>query len=174
MPSLASATTYPGICLFEGTNISEGRGTREPFLRIGAPWLDTGLILQGLTAEGLPGLSFRPLTFTPESIEKMSLYPKYEGRTCRGLELIVTDREAFVPFRTALSLLRIITQTHPDSMVWKPSHFDRLCGTDRIRTMIRGGRTVDQIEQTWADELDRFRAIRKKYLLYTDSHPESE
>ena len=170
MPSLAAATTYPGICLFEGTNISEGRGTMEPFLRIGAPWIDPGLILQGLTKEDLPGISIRPVSFTPHTLEGTAPYPKYEGQNCRGLELIVMDRDRFLPFHTALSLLRIIMHTHPDSMQWKPSHFDRLCGTDKIRKMILNGYPVDQIEKTWAEELDRFRTRRLKYLLYDDAH----
>ena len=168
MPSLETATVYPGICLLEGTNLSEGRGTPEPFEKIGAPWLDPHVILQDLSETDLEGVTFRPITFTPRSIPGAAPHPKFEGRGCRGLELVVTDRDRFRPFRTALALLRAISKTHGDSLHWRSGHFDRLCGTDQVRKMIIDGKSLDEMETVWTGELARFRELSMQYLLYRE------
>jgi uncharacterized protein YbbC (DUF1343 family) len=166
MPDLNVATVYPGMCLFEGTNISEGRGTYEPFLRIGAPWFlnDNFTTINKLIE--LPGVLFGPITFTPKSIPEMSPNPKYKDEMLTGISLSITDRTKFRPYLTGIQLVQHLFRLNPKSFKWRERHFDRLCGTDKVRRFIIEGRKISDIKEWMDKDILPFLKIRKKYLLY--------
>ena len=156
MPSLASATHYPGTCLFEGTNLSVGRGTDAAFQQIGAPWLDADAVVARLDAGSHPGVRFEPVAFTPRSPGD----GKFGGIEVPGIRFVVTDRETYDPVRAAVAALLEIRRAHPDSLEWRVSHFDRLAGTDRLRTLIL------EVVAPWDAQRARFRALAAPHLLY--------
>lgn len=162
MPSLESATHYPGTCLFEGTNLSVGRGTAAAFQQIGAPWLDNEELVRRARALGLAGVEFEPVTFVPERPGD----GKFGGEVVRGVRLVTVDRDSYDPTVTAVALLIEIQRLHPDRLTWGASHFDRLAGTDRIRKQVVAGATLAEITGGWGAEVEEFREVRAKYLLY--------
>jgi uncharacterized protein YbbC (DUF1343 family) len=162
IPSLATATVYPGMCLIEGTNISEGRGTTQPFEMIGAPWLDGYRLAEDLTALNLPGVLFRPAGFTPT-------FSKYQGEACLGIQVHVTNRRRFEPVRTALHILAIVKKNHPDKFQWRESAIDRLSGSDMLRKSIDSGTPVAEILAAWQPPLQNFDTQRRRYFLYPGS-----
>jgi uncharacterized protein YbbC (DUF1343 family) len=166
MPDLKVATVYPGMCLFEGTNISEGRGTYEPFLRIGAPWfLNDNFTMINKLIE-LPGVLFGPITFTPKSIPEMSPNPKYKDEMLTGISLSITDRTKFRPYLTGIQLVQHLFRLNSKSFKWRERHFDRLCGTSKVRRFIIDGRKISEIKEWMDKDVLPFLKIRKKYLLY--------
>ena len=123
-PELATITTaalYPGFCLLEGTNLSEGRGTVRPFELVGAPWLESEALATRLNALQLPGVRFRPQVFTPNA-------DKFSSQACRGLQIHVLDRDRFSTLPVVLHLLRETIRLHPGKLEWREAHFDRLPG----------------------------------------------
>ncbi|MBW3552505.1 MAG: DUF1343 domain-containing protein [Gemmatimonadetes bacterium] len=162
MPSLASATHYPGTCLFEGTNLSVGRGTPAAFQHIGAPWLDADLLARSLNDRALPGVRFEAVTFTPEAPGD----GKFPGETVAGLRFVATDRDRYDPTVAAIAALIEIRRAHPDTLRWNVAHFDRLAGTDRVRLAIVGGAGLDEIVGSWPAQVERFERRRAAYLLY--------
>ena len=162
MPSLESAVLYPGTCLFEGTNLSVGRGTPIAFQVLGAPWLEPAKIIEQVRASGIAGVDVVDTTFTP-------LAPtdgKYAGVALRGIRMRVTDRERFDAPRFAVALLAALRATHAASFQFRPSHFDRLAAGPELRAALEAGRSAPEIWATWDAELVRFREARKKYLIY--------
>ncbi len=162
MPTPDTALVYPGMVLLEGTNLSEGRGTTRPFETIGAPYIDADALAARMNALALPGVRFRPVHFTPT-------FSKHAGVACAGVQLHVTDRGAFRPVRTALSLLATIRQLHPEQFAFlegEPPFFDKLAGNDWVRRALLRGETPQAIEQRWQPALRRFEALRRRYLLY--------
>ena len=162
MPSLESATHYPGTCLFEGTNLSVGRGTEAAFQQIGATWLDSDALVGRLQAQHIPGVRFEALRFTPHQPGD----DKFPEQEVRGVRFVTTDRAAYDPARTAIAALVEIRALHPDSLRFQAAHFDRLAGTDQVRQQLLAGRSAAEITAPWAAQLQRFDAIRRKYLLY--------
>lgn len=163
MPSLESAMHYPGTCLFEGTNISVGRGTEIAFQVLGAPWLDPGRVLRRAGSEdALAGVSIVPTTFIPRDPTD----GKYDGRVVRGLRLRVTDRARYDPTRVAVTLLAAVHAEHADSLRFRDRGFDRLAAGPALREAILAGRSPAEIWGVWDGDLARFRALRAKYLLY--------
>lgn len=162
MPDLESATHYPGICLFEGTNLSVGRGTDRPFQQIGAPWLEAEAITARLSSRELPGVRFEAVTFTPRGADDA----KYDDQRVRGIRLRVTDRAVYDPTTTAIALLLEVRKSAGAEWAWRTESFDRLAGTDRVRLAIEAGAAPDEITGAWADDLKRFAAMRDSYLLY--------
>jgi len=162
MPSVESAAHYPGTCLFEGTNVSTGRGTDRAFQQIGAPWIDHEALARSLTEYRIPGLRVEPVTFTPRAPGD----GKFGGQTVRGVRLHVEDPATYDPTITGIALVYEIHRLHPDRLTWRVSHFDRLAGTDRVRTGILAGRTVEEITAHWPAQLTTFRARAAPYLLY--------
>jgi uncharacterized protein YbbC (DUF1343 family) len=162
MPSVEAAAHYPGTCLFEGTNLSVGRGTDRAFEQIGAPWLDHQALAERLTAYDLPGVEFIPVTFTPRSPGD----GKFGGQAVRGIRLRVTDRERYDPAIAGIALVVEIHRLHSDRLQWHVRHFDRLAGTDRVRQAVLAGRSVDHITADWAAQVAAFRAAAEPYLLY--------
>ncbi len=166
MPTPDTALVYPGTCLLEGTNVSEGRGTTTPFKCLGAPWVDGHRLAAALNERELPGVRFRPVTFVPCA-------SKYQGQTCEGVYLHVTDREVFRPLRVGLHIIAAIRAFWPDKFSWlgtswegRPPHFDLLIGNDWVRQEIDAGVPVSEIINRWQGTLSSFLLRRKRYLIY--------
>ena len=152
---------YPGLCLFEGTNLSVGRGSDAPFEQIGAPWLDTAAVLRAVRAAGLPGVEFAGVGFTPTRPGD----GKYADTLLAGIRLRVTDRLAYDPTVTAVHLLAAIRRRHGAEFAWIPAHFDRLAGTTRLR---EAGTEPRTIVSGWTAERERFLARRRAALVYPE------
>ena len=171
LPTVDSALAFAGMALFEGTNVSEGRGTTRPFELIGAPFVD-GRLAEALRAARLPGVTFREAWFRPT-------FDKYRDTTVSGVQLYVTDRKTFAPVRTAIEILVRMRALYPQ-FAWSENgghHWiDNLWGSTRLRQAIDAGLSADQIVGAYEDERQRFVAVRAKYLLYptTGSSPTAE
>jgi uncharacterized protein YbbC (DUF1343 family) len=168
MPDLESAMHYPGTCLFEGTNLSVGRGTSLAFQLVGAPWLDTAAVLRKLREAGggmrdaLRGVEVAAVTFTPDSPTD----GKYGGVALRGVRLRVTDRTRYDPTKTAVALLAALRAVHRDSLRFNERSFDRLAAGSDLRRALVAGRSPAAIARAWEPALARFRRARAAYLLY--------
>ena len=161
MPDLETAAVYPGLCLLEGTNVSEARGTAMPFRQFGAPWIDSKLLAKRLNALNLPAMRFEPVRFTPTS-------SKYQGRECHGVRILVTDRDRLTPYSCGVRIVNEICRIYPDQLKWRVAHFDRLCGTSKIRSAITNHSSLDILQTKWQKELEFFIKIRAGYLIYPD------
>ena len=168
MPTLETATVYPGGCLIEGTNLSEGRGTTRPFEMIGAPYVDGNVLAEALNKANLPGVFFRPVSFEPT-------FQKHAGRVCNGVFPFVIDRDDFRPVYTYLQLIATARALSPDEFDWRrePYEFeedrlaiDLLFGTDQVRKAIEAGISPVEIAAGWRDDESVFRARREPFLLY--------
>lgn len=168
MPARSTALVYPGSCLFEGTNLSEGRGTTRPFELVGAPWLDAERAAEAANGLGLPGVAFRPHSFRPA-------FQKHAGELCGGVQLHVTDERAFRPFETGLRLLAALRDLDPVSFRWRTERYefredvpavDLLAGTRRFRDLVDRGEPLDPWIATFAADLLRFAPSRERALLY--------
>jgi uncharacterized protein YbbC (DUF1343 family) len=161
MPDLETAAIYPGLCLLEGTNVSEGRGTVMPFRQFGAPWIDSKLLAGRLNALNLPAIRFEPVHFKPTS-------SKYRGRECHGVRILVSDRGRLEPYSGGIIIVNEIYRMYPDQFEWRTRHFDRLCGTSKVRNAIMSGSSLDALRNQWQAKLTSFKKIREKYLIYRD------
>ena len=166
LPTLFSATVYPGTCLLEGSNVSEGRGTQMPFLIFGAPWIETGRLSQQLNQLNLAGIHFSDTLFTPVAIPGMAENPKYQDTLCMGIKVSITDREKYVPYRSGIHIVKTIHDLYPEYFSWRARHFDLLCGSDQVRLAIENGTNIDNLISSWQEPLDKFIRVREKYLLY--------
>lgn len=169
IPDEETALIYPGTCLFEGTNISEGRGTLEPFKVIGAPWANGTALAAALNAYDLPGVAFEPVQFTPRSIQGMASSPKMEGRILNGVRVKVTNSLVVRPFELGIFMLATFYKQAPRSV--KPTFFNRswlanLAGTDRLYQDLISGKEPVQVVQAFHEEVARFSQQRAPYLLY--------
>ncbi|MGH7612810.1 MAG: exo-beta-N-acetylmuramidase NamZ family protein [Gemmatimonadales bacterium] len=165
MPSLESAWHYPGICLFEGTNLSVGRGTGFAFQVVGAPWLDPVALLdrlRGQAGDALAGVAVTIDSFTPRAPTD----GKYDGVLVRGLRFRATDRAAYDPTRLAAAVLAALVAGHPSPFQFRPESFDRLAGGPSLRAALEAGRPARDVWRTWEEPLARFRQMRAKYLVY--------
>lgn len=159
--SIEALYHYPGLCLFEGTALSVGRGTEQPFTQIGAPWLDTTRVLDRVRSAGLPGVRFRGVAFTPRDPGDGKL-----GDTLvAGIRLEVADRARYDPTRTAVHLLEAIITIHEEKIGFFPAHFDRLAGTDRLRLALMRGVPAAQLMWDWSEGIEAFRVHRAGVLL---------
>lgn len=168
MPTLDTATVYPGMCLLEGTNLSEGRGATRPFEIFGAPFIDPEYLIKALKTFRLSGVLFRPLYFQPT-------FQKYRGEVCGGSQIHVTDRNRFKPFKTGVAILKAVHDLYPDDFRWKGPPYeyetvrmpiDILAGTDRLRRDIEEGGDIKDMEEWWEEERKGFEKVRRRYLLY--------
>ncbi|MFE0173968.1 exo-beta-N-acetylmuramidase NamZ domain-containing protein [Streptomyces sp. NPDC059002] len=156
MPTPDTALAYGGTCLFEGTNLSEGRGTTRPFELLGAEGIDRAWAA-ALGRIDLPGVHFREAYFSPT-------FSKFQGRTVGGVQLHVHDRESYDPVRTGIALL-VTAKRAWSGFAWRDDHWiDRLTGSARVRTSIDAGADTDEVTGAWQDDLTRFRALRRRYL----------
>jgi uncharacterized protein YbbC (DUF1343 family) len=157
--SLAALTSYPGTVYFEGTNLTEGRGTDRPFEQIGAPWLRASEIVAAMHALRLPGVRFEAVT--------MAVAPKaakFPGETIAGIRFVVTDRQAYRPVRTALLLIDAIKRRQPAQFAWGPS-IDRLTGSDKVRRAIDAGQLAPLLDE-WDRDAGDFKRGVEPFLLY--------
>ncbi len=166
MPHLSTATLYPGMCLLEGVNVSEGRGTPLPFEVVGAPWLDGYALAQALNRLALPGVRFRPTHFVPSA-------SKHAGLTCQGVQVHVTDRRAFRPVETGLHVVAACRTLAPErfeflasSWEGRPPHFDLLTGDAAIREGLAAGASVADLVSGWPAIAAAFEQARRPHLLY--------
>ncbi|MFB6629870.1 exo-beta-N-acetylmuramidase NamZ domain-containing protein [Streptomyces sp. NPDC056362] len=158
MPTADTALVYSGTCLFEGTNLSEGRGTTRPFELLGAEGIDRRWA-EAANALGLPGVRFREAYFAPT-------FSKFQGKTVGGVQLHVHDRGSFDPVRTGIGLL-VTARSSWSGFAWRADRWiDKLTGSTRVRTLIDAGAGVDEVVGAWQTDLAAFRAVRKGYLLY--------
>jgi uncharacterized protein YbbC (DUF1343 family) len=174
MATVYTATVYPGMCLVEGTNLSEGRGTTHPFEFFGAPWLEPFKLADRLNGLDLPGIRFRPHFFLPT-------FHKHMGRVCGGVELHVTNRWEFEPYRTGLWCVKVARDMNPDAFDWRREEYefvtdrlaiDLLAGSSRYREIVESGGDVDEWVAEWEDELREFAQRRERFLLYRSTNPD--
>jgi len=168
MPTTDTALVYPGMCLIEGTELSEGRGTTRPFELAGAPYLDGHRLAADLAAMQLPGVMFRPTVYTP-------MFHKFHGKACGAVQLHVTNPETFRPYRTGVAFLKACYDQSPASFRWRSKAYefvdsipaiDLLTGGDAIRTGIESGASLDDLAARWPRDEGEFAAERADYLLY--------
>jgi uncharacterized protein YbbC (DUF1343 family) len=168
MPTVDTAFVYPGLCLVEGTNLSEGRGTTRPFEIVGAPFLDGYRLATALNEAGLPGVRFRPLSFRP-------MFHKFAGHSCGGVQLHVTDRATFRPYRTGIALLRAAAGQAPGAFRWRTEAYefvaerpaiDLLTGSDAVRRGIDAGASLAEITAAFQPFEREFAERRSASLLY--------
>jgi len=168
MPTTDTALVYPGMCLVEGTELSEGRGTTRPFELAGAPYLDGHRLAMDLAAMRLPGVMFRPAVYTP-------MFQKHHGKPCGGIQLHVTNPETFRPYRTGVAFLKACYDQSPAAFRWRDKAYefvdtipaiDLLAGNDALRTGIEAGVSLDDLAARWPRDEGDFAAERAEYLLY--------
>lgn len=166
MKTLSTAIVYPGTCLFEGTNVSEGRGTDHPFEYIGAPWIDGDSLAKTLNDSRLRGVHFEPVHFTPVADSIAAPNPKYEGQYCGGVYLRVSDRSRYHPVEGALTALEVIHQLYPSRFLLRKEGFDRLAGQRSVGESL--GKTVSRPTTLFIRDsnLRIFEKLRSQYLLY--------
>ncbi|MYL50611.1 DUF1343 domain-containing protein [Halobacillus litoralis] len=165
MPTVDTAFVYPGAALIEGTNVSEGRGTTQPFELIGAPFINSTDLAAEMNAYNLPGVKFRAASFTPS-------FSKHAGNLSNGVQIHVIDREEFNAVETGVYLVKTIHDMYPEDFEFRAensagvSFFDLLVGNGWIREAIENGESVEDMKDRWEDELKDFNKVRKYYLLY--------
>jgi uncharacterized protein YbbC (DUF1343 family) len=169
MPSPATALVYPGQVIWEGTNISEGRGTCLPFELFGAPFFEYDQILRkAKNSADLPGCFLRPLIFEPTS-------NKWAGQACSGFQIHITDQATFRPYRTSLALLQAVMLLYPEAFQYKKPPYeyeherlpmDLIIGDRQIRQALEQGESIMDMEKSWQDDLDDFDKLRQEVFLY--------
>ncbi len=161
MPSAESALHYAGTCLFEGTNISVGRGSPLPFQQIGAPWLDGNALAARLNAYGLAGVRFDPVAFTPEDVAGR----RFAGTRVYGVRF-VANGDGYDPTHATVAAIIEARSMSGDEWEWRSAHFDRLAGSDALRLGIEDGLELETLLRGWDDDLQAFEVMRAKYLIY--------
>jgi uncharacterized protein YbbC (DUF1343 family) len=168
MPTLDTAIVYPGTVLFEGTLLSEGRGTTRPFELVGAPGVEAERFARDMNALGLPGVFFRPAVFEPT-------FQKHAKQTCGGCQVHVTDRRTFKPVLTGAALIATFHRARPGQPLWRQPPYeyehdklpiDILAGSSQFREQVEAGATAARMAESWRADEDAFRALRGPYLLY--------
>jgi uncharacterized protein YbbC (DUF1343 family) len=159
LPTLDSATVYPGQVMIEGTNLSEGRGTTKPFEFFGAPWIDGFVLAKKLNDLHLPGVKFREVWFTPT-------FSKFAGTNCGGCQLHVTDRDRYQSVATTLAILSVVKQTYGSQLEFHAQYFDKVLGTSSVRQALERGEPVERMVEGFKPGLKEFARLREPYLLY--------
>jgi len=164
IPSNIIAALYPGMCLFEAVNISEARGTMRPFEQFGAPWIDKDKLADLMNDYALPGIYFRPVSYTPVSIPDAAMRCKYLGERVHGLELIITDREKLRPVQVMVYLFSTLRQYYPDQFAFR-TNLERLIGISGFRTSIMNARQPQVVLGEWEQGIREFDQLRQKSLI---------
>ena len=168
IPTFDTTTVYPGAVLFEGTNVSEGRGTTRPFELIGAPWIVAERFAEGMNRRELPGVFFRPALFEPT-------FQKHAGKGCAGCQIHMLDRRTFRPVEAGVALLEAFRAADPDQFGWKPPPYeyefekmpiDCLAGSNSLRQQIDAGVPAKEIARSWDAPVAAFKKVRERFLLY--------
>lgn len=166
IPNFETALVYPGTCLIEGTNISEGRGTFEPFVTIGSPFINADDVIREFKKYGHAGIKLSKVTFTPQEIPNMAAKPKFSGVKCNGIKITVSDRNELKPVEFGITLISILNKLYKSKFEFKTKSFDLLAGNSSIRLQIENGIEPALIISSYKKELEDFKLIRNKYLLY--------
>jgi len=161
MPTLDTATVYPGQVYLEGTNLSEGRGTTRPFELFGAPWIDGPRLADRLNRLDLPGVRFREAWFTPS-------FSKFQGQPCGGCQMHVIDRAHFRPFQTTLRIFATVREMHPGRLEFHAEYFDQIIGSARVRETLEKNEDITALMESFAGDVIDFAKRRKAYLLYPE------
>jgi uncharacterized protein YbbC (DUF1343 family) len=168
IPTLDSATVFPGTVHFEGTQLSEGRGTTRPFELVGAPYVEAEEYARRLNELDLRGVFFRSCIFRPT-------FQKHGGTSCGGVQIHVTDRNVFEPVMAGVAMVKVAHDLYPKEFRWKEppyeyvydrNPFDVIAGTSSIRQAIEQGTATEDIQKNWNEGLDGFRRVRETYLIY--------
>ena len=168
MPTVDTALVYPGMCLFEGTNLSEGRGTTRPFEIFGAPWLDGEKLAQDLAREGIEGVAFRPCSFTPT-------WDKHKGQRCHGVQAHILEPRRLQPVRLGVAAIVHARAQDPARFRWRTERYefvedkpaiDLLTGSDAFRQSIEAGKNTQELCSMWDAERAKYLKAREKVLLY--------
>ena len=168
IPTLDSATVFPGTVHLEGTRMSEGRGTTRPFEIIGAPYVKASEFARRLNSYGLLGVNFRPSNFLPT-------FQKHAGTVCGGVQIHVVEREQFEPVKTGVAILRVCMDLYADDFQWKEppyeyvfdqNPFDVIAGTDELRKALQSGDALEKITDSWKQNEAAFESERAPFLLY--------
>jgi uncharacterized protein YbbC (DUF1343 family) len=155
--SLTEAMLYPGVGWLESTNLATGRGTDTPFERVGAPWVDPVAFAEALRATGVPGARFVPIWFVPRERQ-------YKGERCGGVQILIADWKAFDPIKLGLALAVTLKALYPGK--WNPEGVLPMLGDRASYRALLEGRGIHEIESLWRDELQMFRRVRARYLIY--------
>lgn len=161
-----TALVYPGTCLLEGTNISEGRGTEFPFLQIGSPFLNSEEVIERLNSLKVDGAELQAVTFIPEDIEAMATNPKFKDYNCNGIKLKITDPYKFEPVKYGVKLLYVLIKLYGDKIKFIEASFDRLAGQSTLREQLLNKVEPDKIFTSWQTDLTKFKNKRNQYLIY--------
>lgn len=168
MPTVETSVVFPATVYFEGTQVSEGRGTTKPFELVGAPYIDADELAEELGKLKLAGVTFRAVNFLPT-------FQKHAGKTCGGVFLHVTDRRIFEPVITGIALVKTIYDLYTNDFKWKippyeyvydKNPFDVISGTENTRKFIENGASLESIKLSWQEDVSNFLELRKKYLIY--------
>ena len=168
IPTIDTAVVYPGTVLFEGTNVSEGRGTTRPFELVGAPWIEAEAFTDRMNGLDLPGVKFRPAVIEPT-------FHKHAKASCGGCQIHVVDRETFRPVEAGVALIAAFREADPRQFAWRdPPYeyeheklpFDILAGSSELREQIEDGVSARDIAESWDAPIKEFEKLRKKFLLY--------
>ncbi len=168
MPTVDTAVVFPGTVFFEGTKVSEGRGTTRPFEFVGAPYIHSAVFAEVLETLELPGVTFRPTSFIPT-------FQKYQNEVCNGVFVHVTGRDIYEPVITGVAMVKTIFDMYPNDFGWKSTPyeyvydrnpFDVIAGTTRLRESFERGEGIDEIKESWRGDEQKFSTMRKKYLIY--------
>ncbi len=161
-----TALVYPGICLLEATNISEGRGTQTPFITIGAPWIDAALLLEKLQAQQANGVKMDTVSYVPADLPGTAMNPRYEGERCHGLSFYVDDPAVFPAVELGIRLLTSIRQLYPEKLSINEQTMNRLSGNAHIFAALTRGDSAESIITHCRQSVENFVKLREKYLLY--------
>jgi uncharacterized protein YbbC (DUF1343 family) len=168
IPTIDTCVVFPATVYLEGTELSEGRGTTKPFELNGAPYIDGKAWVEALTAFNFPGVKFRHAYFEP-------WFSEFAGETCGGVQIHVTNREAFTPVIVGVAMVKTAYDMYPEHFQWRQNDYeyefgrnpmDIVCGTDKIRKQIESGVSLNEIEADWATGLSEFKELRKSFLIY--------
>jgi uncharacterized protein YbbC (DUF1343 family) len=168
IPTVDTTVVFPATVFFEGTQVSEGRGTTRPFEIVGAPYIDAKQYADTLESLELEGVVFRSINFLPT-------FQKHMGQTCGGVFVHVLDREMFEPVITGLAMVKTIVDLYPNEFEWKNTPyeyvfdrnpFDVIAGTEKVRKMIENGSSLKDIKLSWQKDVEVFENLRKQYFLY--------
>ena len=165
IPHMMTAVLYPGMCLIEALNVSEGRGTMKPFEQMGAPWIDGKELAARMNALRLPGIRFKSKTFIPAGLPHAAPRPKYRDEAVQGLEMIVTDRESLRPVDVMVHLFIALKELYPEDLVLR-TNLERLIGIRSFRSSVNKRRSPGEILGEWEPGLEGFRRDRLPYLIY--------
>jgi uncharacterized protein YbbC (DUF1343 family) len=169
LPTPDSAVVYPGQVIWEGTNISEGRGTTQPFEIFGAPFLQPQKIIQFLKNPSIPGVILREVAFEPTA-------NKWKGEICKGFQIHIVDHQNYRPYQTSLRLLQAVLLVHKDHFKWKTPPYeyefekrpiDLILGDKKIRKCLESGMELSKVEKEWKEDLEKFLVTRQNVLLYS-------